>query len=262
MFSFSSIPQVTKNILILNGLFYLATMVLMSKGIDLISLLGAHYVNSPLFKPFQIITYFFMHSNTDFFHILFNMLMLVMFGSHLERIWGPKRFFIFYIASAIGAFALYNLIGVYEIHALKVSLSSNLDIEIINNIIRESHTDQDLHLRISTYLSQQTDYTHINVPDLIKYIQNSYTPMVGASGAVFGIMAAFAYLFPNTELMLLFPPIPVKAKYLISVYFLYELYKSIYMVQGDNVAHLAHVGGAVTGFILVFIWNKNRKTFY
>ena len=85
--------------------------------------------------------------------------------------------------------------------------------------------------------------------------------MVGASGAIFGIMAAYAFLFPNTELMLLFPPIPVKAKYLISVYFLYELFNS-YNAPGDNVAHLAHVGGAITGFILVFIWNKNRKNFY
>ena len=109
---FSNIPQVTKNILILNGLFFLATFVLQNQGIDLIALFGAHYVNSPLFKPYQIITYFFMHSNTDILHIVFNMLLLVMFGSNLERIWGPKRFFIFYIASAIGAFALYNIIGV------------------------------------------------------------------------------------------------------------------------------------------------------
>lgn len=261
MNSFSNIPQVTKNILILNGLFFLATLVLQNQGIDLISLFGAHYVNSPLFKPFQIITYFFMHSNTDFLHIVFNMLLLVMFGSHLERIWGPKRFFIFYIASAIGAFALYNIIGVYEIYELKKSLSSTLDMETVNNIIRESHTDADLQFRFSNYLSQLPDYTKIDVTKLREYIQNSYTPMVGASGAIFGIMAAFAFLFPNTELMLLFPPIPVKAKYLISVYFLYEVYYS-YHAPGDNVAHLAHVGGAVTGFILVFIWNKNRKTFY
>ena len=93
---FSNIPQVTKNILILNGLFFLATFVLQNQGIDLIALFGAHYVNSPLFKPYQIITYFFMHSNTDILHIVFNMLLLVMFGSNLERIWGPKRFFIFY----------------------------------------------------------------------------------------------------------------------------------------------------------------------
>jgi membrane associated rhomboid family serine protease len=86
--------------------------------------------------------------------------------------------------------------------------------------------------------------------------------MVGASGAIYGIMAGFAYLFPNTELMLLFPPIPVKAKWLISVYFVIELYSSFQNYQGDNVAHLAHVGGGITGFILVFIWNKNRSTFY
>jgi membrane associated rhomboid family serine protease len=258
---FSNIPQVTKNILILNGLFFLATFVLQNQGIDLIALLGAHYVNSPLFKPYQIITYFFMHSNTDFLHIVFNMLLLVMFGSHLERIWGPKRFFIFYIASAIGAFALYNIIGVYEIHQLKNALANSIDTEMINNILRESNSNADLQFRISNYLSQLPADTNLNVEQLGNYIINSNTPMVGASGAIFGIMAAFAFLFPNTELMLLFPPIPVKAKYLISIYFLYEVYSS-YHAPGDNVAHLAHVGGAITGFILVFVWNKNRKNFY
>ncbi len=258
---FSNIPQVTKNILILNGLFFLATFVLKNQGIDLISLFGAHYVNSPLFKPYQVITYFFMHSNSDFLHIVFNMLLLVMFGSHLERMWGPKRFFIFYIASAVGAFTIYNIIGVYEIHQLKTALSSSVDIEMINNIIKESNSGADLQFRMSNYFSQLPDYTKIDGVKLGKYIENSYTPMVGASGAIFGIMAAFAYLFPNTELMLLFPPIPVKAKYLISGYFIYELFKS-YDAPGDNVAHLAHVGGAITGFIIVLIWNKNRKTFY
>jgi hypothetical protein len=139
---FSNIPQVTKNILILNGLFFLATFVLQNQGIDLIALFGAHYVNSPLFKPYQIITYFFMHSNTDILHIVFNMLLLVMFGSNLERIWGPKRFFIFYIASAIGAFALYNIIGVYEINQLKNALASTIDIETINNIIKDIGSTQ------------------------------------------------------------------------------------------------------------------------
>jgi membrane associated rhomboid family serine protease len=184
-----------------------------------------------------------------------------MFGSNLERIWGPKRFFIFYIASAIGAFALYNIIGVYEINQLKNALASTIDIETINNIIKDSNSTGDLHLRLNNYLAQLPADTQLNVNQLSDYILNSYTPMVGASGAIFGIMAAYAFLFPNTELMLLFPPIPVKAKYLISVYFLYELFNS-YNAPGDNVAHLAHVGGAITGFILVFIWNKNRKNFY
>lgn len=250
MFNFSSIPSVTKNLLILNILFYLATLVLGGKGIDLISLLGAHYINSPLFQPFQIVTYFFMHSK-DFFHILFNMLMLVMFGAHLERIWGPKRFFIFYISAAIGAFALYNIIGVYQIMELKSALiSKGYDITLINmgiingdfgNILLKNMNDESI---------------------ITSYIIKCNTPMVGASGAVFGIMAAFAYLFPNTELMLLFPPIPIKAKYLISVYFLFELYSSFTSHEGDNVAHLAHVGGAIVGFILVIIWNKNKSTFY
>ena len=119
----NNLPQVTKNILILNIVFFVATFILKSQGIDLISSFGAHYVNSPLFKPYQIITYFFMHSNTDFLHIVFNMLLLVMFGAHLERIWGPKRFFLFYFACGIGAFALYNAIGVWEIMELKSQLT-------------------------------------------------------------------------------------------------------------------------------------------
>ena len=250
MFSLSSIPPVTKNILILNILFYITTLVLAGKGIDLIQLLGAHYVNSPLFEPYQIVTYFFMHSK-DFFHILFNMLMLVMFGAHLERIWGPKRFFIFYIASAIGAFALYNIIGVYQIIQLKEQLTQlGYDISSINQIIANNELTQIPLLH--------PDDTNI----LSEYLSKSIIPMVGASGAIYGIMAGFAYLFPNTELMLLFPPIPVKAKWLISVYFVIELYSSFQNYQGDNVAHLAHVGGGITGFILVFIWNKNRSTFY
>ncbi|MBP6754906.1 MAG: rhomboid family intramembrane serine protease, partial [Bacteroidia bacterium] len=227
-----------------------ATLVLAGKGIDLIQLLGAHYVNSPLFEPYQIVTYFFMHSK-DFFHILFNMLMLVMFGAHLERIWGPKRFFIFYIASAIGAFALYNIIGVYQIIQLKEQLTQlGYDLTSINQIIANNELTQIPLLH--------PDDTNI----LSEYLSKSIIPMVGASGAIYGIMAGFAYLFPNTELMLLFPPIPVKAKWLISVYFVIELYSSFQNYQGDNVAHLAHVGGGITGFILVFIWNKNRSTFY
>ena len=250
MFSLSSIPPVTKNILLLNILFYIATLVLAGKGIDLIQLLGAHYVNSPLFEPYQIVTYFFMHSK-DFFHILFNMLMLVMFGAHLERIWGPKRFFIFYIASAIGAFALYNIIGVYQIIQIKAELTQlGYDLTSINQIIANNELTQIPLLH--------PDDTGI----LTEYLSKSIIPMVGASGAIYGIMAGFAYLFPNTELMLLFPPIPVKAKWLISIYFVIELYSSFQNYQGDNVAHLAHVGGGITGFILVFIWNKNRSTFY
>lgn len=251
MFSFlNNIPTVTKNILILNVLFYLATITFLSNGVNLIQLLGAHYLNTPLFEPYQIVTHFFMHS-TDIFHILFNMLMLVMFGSHLERIWGAKRFFIFYIASAVGAFTLYNGIGVFQIIELKDQLvAMGYDITALNqDLLAENYTNIMLLEPGSEVLLQQ-------------YASKIFTPMVGASGAIFGIMAAFAYLFPNTELMLLFPPIPIKAKYLIGAYFVFEVFNSFQDKAGDNVAHLAHVGGAIVGFILVFIWNKNNRTHF
>ncbi|MBI2259079.1 MAG: rhomboid family intramembrane serine protease [Flavobacteriia bacterium] len=248
---FNNIPPVTKNILILNILFYLATVVLLQRGINLIEILGAHYLNSPLFAPFQVITHFFMHS-PDIFHILFNMLMLVMFGSHLERIWGGKRFFIFYLSSAIGAFALYNGIGVFQIMKIKQELISlGYDITQLNEDLIKGNFEKVMY------------YTPEGLELIKEYAIKIVTPMVGASGAIFGIMAAFAFLFPNTQLMLLFPPIPIKAKYLIGAYFVFELFASFQNRAGDNVAHLAHVGGAIVGFALVFYWNKkNRDHFY
>lgn len=241
------IPQVTKNLLILNVLMFILTYFFQTKGIQLNDLLGAHYVNSPLFKPYQVITYFFMHGGI--MHIFFNMFALVMFGGFLEKLWGPKRFFILYVAAAIGAFALYNAIGVFEIMSLRKQLGPEL-----------SAIGMDLH-HIDGLLMEGKYYPNVSEA-LDKYSIMCLTPMVGASGAIFGIMAAFAILFPNTELMLLFPPIPIKAKYLIGGYFVYELYRSIYQVEGDNVAHLAHVGGAVVGAILVLVWRRNRNQFY
>lgn len=251
MFSFSNIPTVTKNLLILNILFFIASLVMMQNQIDALHMLGGHYMNSPLFQPYQVITHFFMHSPTDFFHILFNMLMLVMFGSHLERLWGPKRFFIFYISSALGAFALYNGIGMYQIMELKQKLAAlGFDVAMLDeHALRKDGTILVFEQRS---LNALTELYQLKIS----------TPMVGASGAIFGIMAAFAYLFPNTELMLLFPPIPVKAKYLMGIYFALEVYLSFRSSVNDNVAHLAHVGGAVVGFALVYFWNRNRNRFY
>jgi membrane associated rhomboid family serine protease len=256
MFSFlNNIPQVTKNILILNILFFVLKYFFQSKGIDLDSLLGAHYINSPLFQPYQVVTHFFMHA--DFFHIFFNMWLFVMLGGFLERLWGPKRFFIFYIASALGAFALYNIIGFYEISVLKSQLSSFIDMDFVNQILRSDGGDL---TQLNAFISKiPLEETSLN--NLQKYVTLSSTPMIGASGAVFGVMAAFAILFPNTEFMLYFA-IPVKAKYLVGAYFVFELYQS-FNAPGDNVAHLAHVGGAIVGAILILIWRKNdKKNFY
>lgn len=240
MFSFlNNIPQVTKNILILNVLFFLATLVFESKGIYLIESLGAHYINSPRFEPYQIITHFFMHAGI--WHLFMNMYLFVILGSYLERLWGEKRFFIFYVASAMGAFVLYNSIGMYELMQVKKQIISlGYDLSEINKYVLLNQ----IPVRDTNLFSHYADMVN--------------TPMVGASGAVFGIMAAFAILFPNTEFMIYFA-IPVKAKFLVGGYFLWELYNSIYVTPGDNVAHLAHVGGAIVGAAIILFWRKRDK---
>lgn len=256
MFSFlNNIPPVTKNILILNVLFFVLKYFYNSQGVDLDTVLGAYYVNSPLFQPFQIVTHFFMHGNL--MHIFLNMWLFVMLGAFLERLWGPKRFFIFYIVSALGAFALYNVIGVYELYQLKQLLSEQLDIQTINQVIKVSPDITSLISNMNEYLNTVPP-DRINIELIDKYISMSRTPMVGASGAVFGILAAFAILFPNTEFLIYFT-IPVKAKYLVGAYFVWELYQSFSASAGDNVAHLAHVGGAIVGAIFIFVWRKKDK---
>jgi membrane associated rhomboid family serine protease len=254
MFSFlNSIPQVTKNILLLNVMFYVITEVLELQGINLRGTLGAHYVNSPLFQPFQIVTHFFMHG--DFFHIFFNMWLFIMLGGFLERLWGPKRFFIFYIASAMGAFALYNALGVYQLIELSNIIGSKVNMDEFNLIISQSEGLDELNSNLTQFFQ---NVPNINIEAVREYISLSYTPMVGASGAIFGVMAAFAVLFPNTEFMLYFA-IPVKAKYLVGAYFLIEVYQAFQNQANDPVAHLAHIGGAIVGVILVLIWRKQDK---
>lgn len=248
---FRNIPPVTKNLLLLNVMFYIVSIVLAQNGMDISRTLGSHYFNSFLFEPYQIVTHMFMHSITDFFHILFNMILLIMFGGHLERIWGSKRYFLFYIACGLGAIVLYNSIGMLQIHELKNALvADGYDLRILNNQLASGNFDS---IQIHSMESQ----------DLLQnYLNLSFSTMVGASGAIFGLLAGFAMLFPNTELMLLFPPIPIKAKYLIGGYLVFEVYSSIYR-SGDQIAHLAHVGGAVVGIIIILIWRKrDRSNFY
>lgn len=241
------LPQVTKNLLIINVLMFFITYLFGNQGINLVETLGAHYINSPLFEPYQVVSHFFMHGG--FFHIFMNMFGLVMFGSLLERMWGPKRFFILYVASAIGAFALYNVMGYYEIMRLKEQiLASGVDVNDIDKLLKMGQYNQGLY-NSNAYVRE--------------YITLSYMPMVGASGAVFGLLAAFAYLFPNTQMYILFIPFPIRAKYLVGGYVLYETIAGLNSGLGGGIAHLAHVGGAIVGFILVKVWNKyNKKDFY
>lgn len=258
---FGNIQPVTKNILLLNIALFLLTAFFdyQGNGINLTSLLGAHYFGTPLFEPYQLVTHFFMHGG--FFHIFMNMYILVMFGSFLERLWGPKRYFILYVAAALGSVLLYNGVGFFQIIELKNAIHNSEAIAALNGLLHETSghiSNQNLAEIAERYgIATQAQYDALG-----DYAVKSIVPMVGASGAIFGLLAAFAILFPNTELMLIFPPIPIKAKWLIGGYFVFEVYSSFQNNTGDNVAHLAHVGGAIVGAILVLIWRRTGKNFY
>lgn len=259
---FSQIPQITKNILILNVLFFIVTMIMQQQGVDLEQILGAHYIGSPSFQPFQIVTHFFMHA--DLLHLFMNMWLFVMLGAFLEKLWGPKKFFIFYLICALSAFALLNMIGMYDLFKYKNALiSQDFPIDSINTIIRKSADGPLLYSNLQDLklVALDGDMVYGN-ENLINYVQLSRSTMVGASGAIFGIMTAFAILFPNTEFYLYFA-IPVKAKYLVGAYLIFEVVMALQNKADDPVAHLAHIGGAIAGAIIVLIWRKrDRRNFW
>lgn len=247
-----NMPPVVKNLLILNVIMFIVTSLGEMQGIPMTSMLGGYVFNSPLFEPYQMVSHFFMHGGL--FHIFFNMFALVIFGSALEQVWGPKRFFIFYVATALGAFVLHQLVGYFEVKAIEEQL------------LAAGYTDL-YELRENIYQLRMGEVNTFNIisgtDNLVQsYIAGISVPVVGASGAVYGVLVGFGYLFPNTQLMLLFPPIPIKAKWLVIIMVGIALFNSIQRNPGDNIAHLAHLGGAVVGFIIVLFWQKNKRKFY
>ncbi len=246
-----NMPPVVKNLLLLNVIMFIITQLGEMQGIPMTYILGGYVFNSPYFEPYQMVTHFFMHGG--FFHILFNMFALVVFGSALEQVWGPKRFFIFYMATALGAFFLHQLVGFIEVKSLE------------NELIAAGYDLFSLQEKISELRAGSISTFNIlpNTNGLVQdYISGISVPVVGASGAVYGVLVGFGYLFPNTKLMLLFPPIPIKAKWLVMIMVGIALYNSIQANPGDNVAHLAHLGGALVGFIIVYFWQKDKRKFY
>ncbi|MFI5451978.1 rhomboid family intramembrane serine protease [Pedobacter sp. UC225_61] len=235
------IPPVVKNLLIINVIFFVATWVFKQQGIDLAEILGAHYFDSPKFGIWQPITYMFMHA--DITHIFFNMFGLFMFGGILESRWGAKRFINFYLITGLGALALQWGVQAFELY------------QVTGSVINHGNLPLDL-LAMDRYNPQL-----FSEANSVKIASIYFGTMVGASGAVFGIMTAFAMLYPNVELYLMFIPVPVKAKYFIPIYIVIELFLGVARIQGDSVAHFAHLGGALIGFILVKLW-KDKNTFY
>ena len=247
-----NMPPVVKNLLLLNVIMFIITQIGEMQGIPMTRLLGGYVFNSPNFEPYQIVTHFFMHGG--FFHILFNMFALVIFGSALEQVWGPKRFFIFYIATALGAFFLHQLVGYIEVRQIEEQLMAAG--------YNDLYSLQDKIAELQKGYIQSFDVIQGTNGLVQDYMAGISTPVVGASGAVYGVLVGFGYLFPNTKLMLLFPPIPIKAKWLVTIMVGIAVYNSFQNNPGDNVAHLAHLGGALVGFIIVLFWQKDKRKFY
>lgn len=244
--SFSSIPPVTLNIIIINVIVWLAQVVLKYRGIiDLSDYLGLHYFTSDYFYPHQLITYMFLHDPSSILHILFNMFAVFMFGRMLETVWGGKRFLFYYIATGIGA-GLLNLLVVYlRIHFLEADMSPDMITTVYEN--GASLWQRGMNFNSQLYPSAASLNILIN------------QSMVGASGAVFGILVAFGFIFPNVELMVMPIPVPIKAKYFVVGYGIFELFLGIRNDANDNVAHFAHLGGLLVGLIIILYWKKKNK---
>jgi len=277
---FQILPVIIKNLLIINGLVFLAQLTIdgLAPGGELSprdgtmsDLFALHHILSPLFKPWQLVTHLFMHGSL--LHIFGNMFALWMFGSILENLWGPKRFLLFYIMCGLGAAVLHLASLYYESMPLladiarfkaqpnpeafylffeKNQIASESAVRDLNKILNEWRNNMADPAIRNEAINAVTDYAHLRLSGAT----------VGASGAVFGCLAAFGYLFPNNYIYLYFF-VPMKAKWFVMLYIGLELYWSYENSAGDNVAHFAHLGGALVGFLLVFFWNRtNRRQFY
>jgi membrane associated rhomboid family serine protease len=274
---FGILPPVIKNLLIINGLFYLATQALgRAYNINLIDILGLHYIGASDFKPYQYITYMFMHSATNFSHILFNMFALWMFGNTLENVWGSKKFLIYYLITGIGAAIIYTFwIGFEIAPTLSVvdQFINDPSLERFTAFTNSEHfviASYDMQNNFSAFADSydrliKTDRTAALI-ETINYMSqyrddylNAHT-VVGASGAVYGILLAFGMMFPNSIIYLYFA-IPIKAKWLVIGFGLLELISGISQRPGDNVAHFAHLGGMIFGLIIILYWKRKGRLF-
>jgi len=239
----NNITDTVKQLLIINVLFFIGSYFVPQAN----ELLSLHYFESDGFKFWQPITHMFMHGSL--MHIFFNMFALVSFGSALEHFWGAKKFLFFYLSCGLGAALIHTGVNYYEFHnAQNILLQQGVSVVDIQTLLRGGSIN-------------------INNPDTVliqKYVNqmgDAYnTPTVGASGAIYGLLVAFAFMFPNAELALMFIPVPIKAKYFVPAIVLLDLFSGVtgYSIFGGGIAHFAHVGGALFGFIMMWYWKKNQ----
>ncbi|HEY1038053.1 MAG TPA: rhomboid family intramembrane serine protease [Bacteroidia bacterium] len=274
---FQLLSPVVKNILIISGILFLAQVVLEYKmNIDLKDYLGLHYYAADYFKPYQFVTYIFMHGN--FMHIFFNMFAVWTFGTVLENVWGSKRFLIFYLLTGMGAALTQYVVYYFQITPLLDTINNlhtNMTIESFEAFINGAQFRSSISYETSInfnafaekYNAMLTSSDHAGAimaaHDYLDQFKTEYlnaNVIVGASGSLFGLLLAFGMLFPNTYLNIYFF-IPIKAKYFVILYGAIEIYSAIANDQ-DNVAHFAHLGGMLFGFILIMLWKKDRTHFY
>ncbi|GAA0532103.1 rhomboid family intramembrane serine protease [Chitinophaga japonensis] len=267
---FEILPLVIKNLLIINGLVYLAQITLEPMMGDwIIDTFALHYWGSDLFRPHQVITHLFMHGSIG--HLFMNMFTLWMFGSTLENVWGPKRFLIFYVICGIGAAMCHMGVLTYDnIHLTRDAQAFLQDPTYSNFALLDRKYD----LSSGTFTAESLKNALAMAPGNPQVIQDAQvfvqafvaefrnTATLGASGAVYGILFAFGYLFPNSLIFLYFL-FPLKAKYFVGILIVLELFSGIQNSAGDNVAHFAHLGGVLFSFLLLKYWNRNnRRHFY
>ncbi|MES2838102.1 MAG: rhomboid family intramembrane serine protease [Bacteroidota bacterium] len=270
--SFKLLPDVVKNLLIINILFYIGTIIFYNRlDIDLTELLGLHMVGSSKFEVYQFVTYMFLHDPNNFSHILFNMFALWMFGNAIENTWGSKRFLIYYLVTGIGAaviqyavfyFELRPTLEIFDVYLQNPSNEALVTLFQNGKIISNGSTE--LQMLISEFTDKYNALV-TTAPDKalqlsVEFMQQyradflSLPTVIGASGAVFGLLLAFGMMFPNSVIYIYFL-IPLKAKYFVIIYGALELVMGFTGSQ-SNVAHFAHLGGMLFGFILIQFWKK------
>ncbi|MCG8340280.1 MAG: rhomboid family intramembrane serine protease [Cytophagales bacterium] len=253
------LTPIVKNILLLNiGLFLIQSFL----GVNLVDILGLRYIASDHFKPYQFFTHLFVHA--DFMHLFSNMFTLFMFGAILENTLNSRRFLMFYIITGLGAAVLYSFIYYFEVNKIEIAYHAYLadpGPEHFNTYLSQFSQGayKEFYDFSTIFFDHANDTKYIAESKVIAqklYELKANIPIVGASGAIFGILMAFAMLFPNVELFLLFLPIPIKAKYFIALFGTYELYAGLQKNPSDNVAHFAHLGGILFAYFFIRWWRK------
>jgi membrane associated rhomboid family serine protease len=235
------VSEIVKHLIIINVIFFIASIVFGELMYDLFAM---HYPNNSDFILWQPVTHMFMHG--DITHILFNMFGLWMFGTPLEQMWGKQKFVFFYLSAGFGAVLIQTIVYHYDVMSVTQIL--------IDNGLTNSDVDAFYKTgRLNTSIIQS-----VGEDRLYSGIQSFKAVMVGASGALYGILVAFAMLFPNVQLMLLFPPIPIKAKFFVPLLILFDLFFGFTSYSVGPIAHFAHIGGAITGFLMMWYWKKNQ----